>query len=156
MNPQPPEPKQILEKRNTSSSQPNTLDNDTASSTTPKTEQPDITQIRQQKLTKFEKNLEYLWSFLDIVGKKLIGDLWETLYLSLQDTIALVLLFQLPGLIGKLTVDNDFSNLESCLEIGWSNVNIYACLIIVASGFTMWILIAGRILGRFLKEFIRF
>ena len=129
-----------------------------AISTTQQTEELNIKQIREKKLSEFEKKLDYLFSFLDIFGKKLIGNLWETFYLTVQDTIALLLLFQLPSLIGKFTVGNDFSNFKSCFEPGWSwsSVNVYTCSIIVASSFTMWILIAGRILGRFLKNLFKF
>ena len=39
--------------------------------------------------------------------------------------------------------------LDRCwIEFSEYNVNRYACLIIVGSGFLLWMTIAGRILGR--------
>jgi hypothetical protein len=86
---------------------------------------------------------------LDLVGKALLGDLWRTVYLSVQDAIALSILLQVPGLIGQWIIGKSFSDFLVCLqESAWGPTR-YACFIIVASDFLLWIILAGRIIGRF-------
>ncbi|MEM9276081.1 MAG: hypothetical protein AAGA80_24440, partial [Cyanobacteria bacterium P01_F01_bin.143] len=59
------------------------------------------------------------------------------------------LLFSIPGWIGKLILGADYSGFDQCYD-QWNiwNVNRYACYVIVGSGFLLWIMVAGRILGR--------
>lgn len=109
-----------------------------------------------KELNEFSGKIDKYFSYLDILGTKIIGSLWPTVYASIQDAIAVIIIFQIPGFIGKLTVGNDFSSLNSCLEYGWLSVNLYACSIIVAANFAMWITIGIRFLGRFLKELANF
>ena len=90
-----------------------------------------------------------VWEPLDLLGKALMGDLWTSVYLSIQDAIALSLILQLPGLIGQLILGKSFSSFDVCLKENPLGVNRYACFIIVASDFLLWIVLAGRIIGRF-------
>lgn len=102
--------------------------------------------------SQLEKNLDACLAAIDVIGKRIMGDLWRTFYLSIQDAIALGLLLQVPGLIGKWIIGRSFSGFDVCLqENGWS-VNRYACFIIVMSDFLLWIVLAGRILGRFIVD----
>lgn len=98
---------------------------------------------------RIEKFLMNLWEPLDLLGKALMGDLWRTVYLSIQDAIALSLILQVPSLIGQLILGKSFSSFDICLQENPLGVNRYACVIIVASDFLLWIVLAGRILGRF-------
>ncbi|MFB2833945.1 hypothetical protein [Floridanema evergladense] len=96
-----------------------------------------------------ERILMNIWEPLDLVGKALLGDLWRTVYLSVQDAIALSILLQVPGLIGQWIIGKSFSDFLVCLqESAWSPSR-YACFIIVTSDFLLWIILAGRIIGRF-------
>jgi hypothetical protein len=96
-----------------------------------------------------KKFLENCWETVDQIGKALMGDLWRTLYLSIQDAIALYLLLRIPDLIGKLIFGKSFSDFGICLQEDFLSPTRYACFIIVASDFLLWIVLAGRIIGRF-------
>lgn len=97
-----------------------------------------------------ERVLLNIWEPLDVVGRGLMGDLWRTVYLSVQDAIALSILLQLPSIIGRVIIGKDFSSFDVCLQENPLGVPRYACFIIVSSGFCLWIVLAGRIVGRFL------
>jgi hypothetical protein len=84
-----------------------------------------------------------------VVGSRLMGDLWRTFYLTVQDAIALSLILQVPGVIGQIILGKSFSSFDICLLENPLGVNRYACFIIVASDFLLWMVLAGRILGRF-------
>ena len=90
-----------------------------------------------------------VWEPLDVLGRGLMGDLWRTVYLSVQDAIALGTLLQLPGFVGRVIIGKDFSSFDICLQENALGVSRYACFIIVASDFCLWIILAGRIIGRF-------
>jgi hypothetical protein len=98
---------------------------------------------------KTEAFLEKVSEPLDVVGSRLMGDLWRTFYLTVQDAIALSLILQVPGVIGQIILGKSFSSFDICLLENPLGVNRYACFIIVASDFLLWMVLAGRILGRF-------
>lgn len=93
-----------------------------------------------------------IWESLNLLGKGIFGELWRTLYLSVQDAIALSVLLQLPSLIGRLIIGKDFSSFDVCLQESPLGVSRYACFIIITSDFCLWIVLAGRIAGRFWAE----
>ncbi|MEL6352233.1 MAG: hypothetical protein AAFR58_10735 [Cyanobacteria bacterium J06627_28] len=99
-----------------------------------------------------KKLLQSIWEPIDAVGSVILGDLWPTFYQSVQDAIALSLLLRLPSGIGLLIIGKSYSGFDACLrESGWG-VNRYACFIIVGSDFLLWVVLAGRIIGRFLSD----
>ena len=105
---------------------------------------------RQTKAGKYtEKLLQNIWEPMDLLGKSLMGDYWKTVYLSIQDAIALCILLKIPDLLGQLILDKSFSDFGVCLQENALGASRYACFIIVASDFLLWIVIAGRIIGRF-------
>jgi hypothetical protein len=99
-----------------------------------------------------EQLLLNIWEPLDVLGQGIIGELWRTLYLSVQDAIALSVLLQLPSLIGRVIIGKDFSSFDVCLLENPLGVSRYACFIIITSDFCLWIVLAGRIIGRFWVE----
>jgi hypothetical protein len=99
---------------------------------------------------KLTKNfLHNIWEPLDELGKALMGDLWRTFYLSVQDAIALSLLLQIPSLIGKWILGKSFSDFGICLQESVLSPTRYACFVIVTADFLLWIVLAGRVIGRF-------
>jgi len=86
---------------------------------------------------------------VDQVFYALMGQLGRTVYGSIQDAIAIGIILKLPGLIGEIIIGKDFSGFDICLQESLWGVSRYACLIIVASDFLLWIVLAGRIIGRF-------
>jgi hypothetical protein len=54
-----------------------------------------------------EKAIDSILEPIDLIGQRLLGDLWKILYLSIQDAIALGLLLQIPSLIGKIIIGKD-------------------------------------------------
>jgi hypothetical protein len=100
--------------------------------------------------TSFLIKLKTFFDFVDKCGKFLLGDLWRTFYLSLQDAIALSLLLKIPDAIASIIIGREFSDLNVCITYNETNPTRYACFIIVSSNFLLWILLAGRILVRFL------
>ncbi len=97
--------------------------------------------------------LENCWKPLDAIGQALMGSLWRDVYETVQDAIALCLLFSIPGWIGKLILKADYSGFDQCYQ-NWNswNINRYACYVIVGSGFVLWIMVAGRIIGRVINK----
>jgi hypothetical protein len=96
-----------------------------------------------------EKILIGVWEPLDLLGNALMGELWRTVYLSIQDAIALSILLRIPGLVGQWIIGKDFSTFDVCLQENAFGASRYACFIIVASDFLLWIVLAGRIISRF-------
>lgn len=86
---------------------------------------------------------------VDQVFYALMGKLGRTVYGSIQDAIAIGIILKLPGLIGEIIIGKDFSGFDICLQESPWGVSRYACFIIVASDFLLWIVLAGRIIGRF-------
>ena len=99
-----------------------------------------------------QKLLLNIWEPLDVFGQAVLGDLWRTVYLSIQDAIALGILLQLPSLVGRVIIGKDFSSFDVCLQENALGVSRYACFIIITSDFCLWIVLAGRIFGRFLAD----
>ena len=100
-----------------------------------------------------ERVLENILEPLDLISQRLLGSLWRTLYETVQDAIVLSLLLQIPSLIGRLIVGKEFSSYDVCLQENLLGSSRYACFIIVTSDFLLWIVLAGRILSRFLVDF---
>ena len=86
---------------------------------------------------------------VDQVFYALMGQLGRTVYGSIQDAIALGILLKLPSLIGEIIIGKDFSSFDICLKESPFGASRYACFIIVASDFLLWIVLAGRIIGQF-------
>jgi hypothetical protein len=110
---------------------------------------PDFPELKTKAGKRAERWLLNIWEPLDVLGLGLMGNLWRTTYLSMQDAIALSILLQLPSFIGRVIIGKDFSGFDVCLQENPSGVSRYACFIIIASDFCLWIILAGRIIGRF-------
>ena len=78
-----------------------------------------------------EDVLRTILESVDKIGKALMGDLWRTFYLSLQDAIALALLVKIPSAVGAVIVGKDFSSFNDCLEYDALNPTRFACFVIV-------------------------
>jgi hypothetical protein len=55
-------------------------------------------------------------------------------------------------LIGKWILGKEFSGFDVCMQEEPFGVNRYACFIIVISDFCLWIVLAGRVISRFLSD----
>lgn len=99
-----------------------------------------------------EQFLISAWEPIDAVGKGLMGELWRTVYLSIQDAIALSVLLKLPSLISHIIIGKNFSGFDACIQENAYGVSFYACFVIVISDFCLWVVLAGRILGRFFLD----
>jgi len=86
---------------------------------------------------------------VDQVLYGLMGPLGRTVFGSIQDAIAIGILLKLPGLIGEKIIGKDFSSWDICLKENPLGSSFYACFIIVTSDFMLWIVLGGRIIGRF-------
>ncbi len=128
-------------------SQQNSQPSSPASQTGQNIKQPVQTQTKAGKGT--EVFLKNIWEPLDLLGKSLMGDYWKTVYLSVQDAIALYILLKIPDLIGQLIFGKSFSSFDVCLTENALGASRYACFVIVVSDFLLWIIIAGRTIGRF-------
>lgn len=101
---------------------------------------------------RIERFLDNILEPIDLVGQRLLGDLWKTFYLTVQDAIALGLLLQIPSFIGRIIIGKDFSSFDVCLQENALGPSRYACFIIVTSDFLLWIVLAGRIIARFIVD----
>jgi hypothetical protein len=113
---------------------------------------PQTPQPRTKLGKKTQKVLTSVWESLDQVGQGLMGELWRTVYQSVQDAIALGVLLQVPSWLGKIIIGKDFASYDLCLKESPLGVTRYACYIMVTSDFLLWILLASRIFGRFIAE----
>ena len=104
------------------------------------------------KLNHAQQILMKIWEPLDVLGQGLMGDMWRTFYLSIQDAIALSLILKMPSLVSHIIIGKDFSSLESCWQENALGISRYACFIIITSDFCLWIVLAGRIIGRFRSD----
>jgi len=116
------------------------------SSPTPVEQSPPVT-TRSGTFTK--KVVMNVLELVDQVFYALMGQLGRTVYGSIQDAIALGILLKLPSLIGEIIIGKDFSSFDICLKESPFGASRYACFIIVASDFLLWIVLAGRIIARF-------
>jgi hypothetical protein len=116
------------------------------------TQPPNPQQPKTRSGQRIEKCLDNILEPLDLIGQRLMGELWRTFYLSVQDAIALSCLLQIPGLIGRWIIGKEFSSFDVCLQENALGASRYACFIIVASDFLLWIVLAGRIVGRFWED----
>jgi hypothetical protein len=99
------------------------------------------------------KLLTNLIAPFDVVGRKFLGDYWwTTIRLSIQDTIALSFLLKGLSAIGHFLTGQEFSGLDVCFKESEWNVSRYACFVIVGGDLALWIVIAGRMLGRFFVD----
>ncbi|MBE9247478.1 hypothetical protein IQ223_24405 [Microcystis aeruginosa LEGE 00239] len=110
---------------------------------------PNLPELKTKTGKRAERLLLNVWEPLDVLGRGLMGDLWRAVYLSVQDAIALSILLQLPSFIGRVIIGKDFSGFDVCLQENPLGVSRYACFIIITSDFCLWIILAGRIIGRF-------
>ncbi len=85
-----------------------------------------------------------------------MGDLWRMFYSTVQDAIALSLLLKIPGIVGFWIIGKQFSDYQVCLQESAWGASRYACFVIVTSDFLLWIVLAGRIFGRFWAEISKF
>lgn len=113
---------------------------------------PQILQPKTKVARGIEKFLDQVLEPLDVLGQRVLGDLWRTFYLAIQDAIALAFLLQIPGWLGHLITGKNFSSFDTCLQENALSVSRYACFIIVISDFLLWIVIAGRAIIRFWQD----
>lgn len=76
---------------------------------------PDPNSPKTSSGQKTERILNNIFEPLDLIGQRILGELWRTFYESVQDAIALSLLLQIPGIIGKTIIGKDFSGYDMCL-----------------------------------------
>jgi hypothetical protein len=101
-----------------------------------------------------EKLLIAILDPIDIIGQKLMGDLWRTFYLSVQDAIALACILQIPSFIGKVIIGKEFNSFTVCLTQDAWGPNRYACFVMLIGEFSLWAVLAARVLARFIQDFI--
>jgi hypothetical protein len=122
----------------------------------PQTQPQSSSQPSSSLKDKIDKFLNNLFGILDIIGRKILGDLWETLYLSVQDAIASGLLIQIPSQVGSWIIGDkskNFTGLTQCSQAGdWGSIDRYVCYVMVISEFTLWAVLAARILIRFIQD----
>lgn len=101
--------------------------------------------------------LSKLWGPIDELGKVFFGELWQDVYLSIQDALALSVLVKLPAAVNDWVLGGEsFSSFSTCIKEEVGNPNQLACFVVVGSTFLFWLLLAGRLLGRFLENVLRF
>ena len=100
------------------------------------------------------KSLDTGLKVLHTIGERIFGPLWRTLFESVQDAITLGLLVQIPSLLSKFILGQEFSGMDIC----WDSHNVYAvaryaCFAVVLSDYTLWAVLIPRTLFRFVRDF---
>jgi hypothetical protein len=103
---------------------------------------------------KTEKRLIAILDVIDVIGKNVMGDLWRTFYLSVQDAISLACVIQIPSLIGKFIIGKEYNSFRVCLSEDALGPNRYACFVIVAADFGLWAVLGSRVLIRCIQDFM--
>jgi hypothetical protein len=120
----------------------------------PSPQDPNLLGLTTETGKRTERLLLNIWEPLDLLGQGLMGSLWRTVYLSIQGAIALGVLLKLPSLVGHIIIGKDFSSFDVCLLENALGVARYACFIIITADFCLWIILAGRIIGRFWADLL--
>jgi hypothetical protein len=100
-----------------------------------------------------ETVLANIWEVIDLLGQSLMGELWRTVYFTVQDAIALAVLVRIPGVLSLWIAGKDFSSFDLCLKENPLGATFLACYLLVISDFATWIVLAARFSIRFLKDF---
>jgi len=102
---------------------------------------------------KVAKRLDNWLDVVHVVGSRLLGPLWMTLFESVQDAITLGLIVKIPSILSKWTIGQEFSGLDACWtgNSEWS-VARYACYAVVISDYTLWAVLISRIVFRFFRD----
>jgi hypothetical protein len=100
-----------------------------------------------------ETVLANVWEVIDLLGRSLMGELWRTVYFTVQDAIALAVLVRIPGLLSLWIAGKDFSSFDLCLKENPLGATFLACYLLVISDFATWIVLAARFSIRFSKDF---
>lgn len=104
--------------------------------------------------------LKNIWEPLDEVGKAVFGDLWRTIYLTIQDALAATALSIILNALGSLLegiTGKNFSDLRICASsYPLTNVSLYQCFVITGSSFTVWFVFAGRFVLHFWEDWTDF
>lgn len=127
----------------------------------PNSETPELSDKLELDPTKQDSQQKVIFlvnagNFLGRFGKFFLGDFRNDVYTTIQEAIALYLLFKIPGWIGQFITGQDYAGFDQCMAWTQWNVNRYACYAIVASGFSLWIVIIGRIIFRLIKNLLKF
>lgn len=101
---------------------------------------------------KTEGFLKAIWGPIDALGSAVMGDLWPTLYESVQDAVPLSLLLKIPSAIGFLILGKQYSGFDACFKEDIWAVDRYACFVIVISDLLLWLVLTGRVVGRFVAD----
>lgn len=121
--------------------------------TEPQSSPPPVPQSPEAKtdLGMLTKNV--VSSIFEVVDQLLwivMGKLGRTVYLTIQDAIALSLIQRIPGLIYKSILGKNFSGYDVCMLGNTFDTSCVACYVIVTFKYLFWILLASRFLGRVL------
>lgn len=92
---------------------------------------------------------------IHLIGSKMMGlRLWKMFYLSVQDIIALSCLSKVSSWLYPLITGVGFHSFKQCIDIDSLSPDRYGCFIIVAWDMCGWIILAGRLIGRFWADLI--
>lgn len=117
-------------------------------------------EVERQKQSRRRKPDESVQATLDtwlsvihVIGQRVLGPLWLTLFESIQDAVVLGLLFQIPGSLYKWTAGASFPGLDVC----WIDHNVwstsrYACFTVVLSDYAVWAVLVPRVLFRVFRD----
>ena len=101
-----------------------------------------------------------LWEPLDEIGRAIMGDLWRTTYLTIQDALAATVVsiaLHFIGLALQGTTGQTFSDLKACVtSYPITSVSRYQCLVIGAASFPVWFVFAGRFILHLWEDWIDF
>jgi len=99
-----------------------------------------------------ETAIANVWEVIDQLGRSLMGELWRTVYLTVQDAIAISFLVRIPGLLSLWISGKDFSSFDLCLKENPLGSTFWACYLIVIADFASWVVLAARFSVRFIKD----
>lgn len=115
-------------------------------------------QFKPKGKTKFARRIDrFLFRVtdsIDVVGSRFLGEWWwRQILLAIQDAVAIGCLLWIPSFFFRLfSYGKDFSDLNSCWNIGASDPSFLACLGLVVGEYCFWILFLSRTVARFFEQ----
>jgi hypothetical protein len=109
-------------------------------------------EVKASWVVRSKSFIEGCFEVLDLIGQKVMGELWKTVYLSIQDAIALAFLIRVSGQIAYWISGKDFSSFAVCSKEDPLGPSYWACYIIVLLDFALWFVLVPRFGIRFIKD----
>lgn len=118
-------------------------------------DEPKPSRRRSTNGIRLEQPLEKTLTSLDRVGKFLMGGSWRIFYLTLQDAIAMGLIYTIPNKVSHVLVGQNFSGFDVCNQLSFITIDAYFCYANVLLQFILFTVFSATLACRIIAEFCK-